>query len=221
MRLGRKVADGGELGAALLAQRHAVLEAGQQLPVGTDDDAAVVAVDEDRLALLDAVADVVQPADHRHSDRPRDDRHVRGERALLEQHGLQPAAVIFEQFGGSEVARDQHRVVREAGLRGRAHPPRNDAQQPVRQILEVVHPLLKQGIVDFPHPRAGALLDALDRRFGGEAAVDRLVDPPRPALVIGEHPVGLENLLMLAGGAELRLARPSCRSARASCGRRE
>ena len=203
----RKGADRGELGAALLAQRHAMLEAGEQRPVRADDDAAVVAVDEDRLAFVDAVADVVQAADHRHADRPRDDRHVRGQRAFLEQHGLQPAAVIFEQLGGPEVAGDQDRVAREAGLRRGAHAPRDDAQQPVRQVLEVVHPLLKQRIVDLAHPRAGALLDALDRRFGGEAAVDRLVDPPRPALVVGEHAVGLEDLLMLAGGAELRLAR--------------
>src|SRR5256885_12716007 len=37
--------------------------------------------------------------------------------------------------------------------------------------------------------------------------LDRLVDPPRPALVIGEHAVGLEDLLVLAGRAELGLAR--------------
>ena len=147
-----------------------------------------------------------EAADHRHADRPRDDRHVRGQRAFLEQHGLQAPAVIFEQLGGAEIARDQHGVAGQAGLRGGAHPPRDDAQQPVRQILEVVHPLLQQRIVDLAHPRARALLDPLDRGFGGEAAVDRLVDPPRPALVIGEHAVGLEDLLMLAGRPELGLA---------------
>ena len=121
--LRRQVAHGGELGTALLAERHAMLEAGRELPVGADDDAAVVAVDQDRLAVVDAVADVVEPADHRHTDRARDDGHVRGERAFLEQHGLQAAAVVFEQLGGSEVARDQHRVARQAGLRRRAHAP--------------------------------------------------------------------------------------------------
>ena len=97
--LAGSVPDRGEFGAALLAQRHAMLEAGQQRPRRADDDAAVVAVDEDRLAFLDAVADVGQAADHRHADRARDDRHVRGQRAFLEQHALQPAAVIFEQLG--------------------------------------------------------------------------------------------------------------------------
>ena len=148
-----------------------------------------------------------EPADDRHADGPGDDRHVRGQRAFLEQHGLQPPPVIFEQFGGPEVAGDQHGIVGQPGLRRGAHPARDDAQQPVRQILEVVHPLLQQRVVDFAHPRAHPLLDALDRRFGGQAAVDRLVDPPRPALVVGEHAVGLEDLLMLAGGPELGLAR--------------
>ena len=61
----------------------------------------------------------------------------------------------------------------------------------------------EQRIVDLAHALLHALADALDRRLGGEAAVDRLVDPPRPALVIGEHLVGLEHLLMLADRAEL------------------
>src|SRR3546814_682528 len=52
-----------------------------------------------------------------------------------------------------------------------------------------------------------SLLDPLDRRLCGQAAVDRLVDPPRPALVIGEHLVGFEHLLMLAANAEFGLAR--------------
>src|SRR3546814_8606258 len=52
-----------------------------------------------------------------------------------------------------------------------------------------------------------ALLDALDRGLGGQPRIDRLVDPARPALVIGEHLVGLENLAMLAVDAEFGLAR--------------
>ena len=76
-----------------------MLEAGEQLAVRPDDHAAVVAVDENRLPFLDAVADVVQPADHRDTDRPGDDRHVRGQRSFLEQDSLQAPAVIFEQLG--------------------------------------------------------------------------------------------------------------------------
>src|SRR3546814_2304405 len=58
-------------------------------------------------------------------------------------------------------------------------------------------------IVDLAHPHPGALLDTLDRRLGGQAAIDRLVDPARPSLVISEHLVGLDDLFMLAADAEV------------------
>ena len=175
--------------------------------VGRTAIGAHVAVDEDDVALAGDMADVGDAPDHGHAHRARDDRHVRGERAFLEHHALQPALVIFEQLGGAHVARDEDRVLVEPGLRRGPHPPRHDPHQPVGEILEVVHPLLEQGIVDLAHPRPRALLDALDRGLGGQPAVDRLVDAPLPALVIGEHLVGLEDLLMLARGAELGLAR--------------
>ena len=161
---------------------------------------------QDRVAFVGDVADVGDAADHRHAHRPGDDGDMGGQRAFLQHHALQPPPVIFEQFGRAEVLGDQDRVLGQAGLRRGAHPAGDDPHQPVRQILEVVHPLLQDRIVDLAHPGAGALLDALDRRLGGQAAVDRLVDAPRPALVIGEHLVGLEDLIMLAGGAELGLA---------------
>ena len=129
-----------------------------------------------------------------------------GQRAFLEDHALELAPVIFEQFGRTEIARDQHRVLRQPGLGGGAELAGDDPEQPVGQIVEIVHPVLQQRIVDLAHALRSALADALDRRLGGQAAVDRLVDPPRPALVISEHLVGLEHLLMLADGAELGLA---------------
>jgi hypothetical protein len=86
---------------------------------------------------------------------------------------------------------------RRPSLRGRAQLPRNDAQQAVRQILQIVHPVRSRDRQS-AHPHPGALLHALDRGFGGQAAVDRLVDAARPAFVIGEHLVGREDLVMLA-----------------------
>ena len=69
-----------------------------------------------------------------------------------------------------------------------------------------MHPVGQQRIVDGAHTRPGALLHPLDGRLRGQAAVDRLVDPAGPALVIGEHLVGLEHLLVLSTGAELDLS---------------
>ena len=69
-----------------------------------------------------------------------------------------------------------------------------------------MHTVRQQRIVDLAHPHAGALLDALDRRFGGQPAVDRLVDAPAPAFIIGEHLVGLEHFHMLAALAEFGFA---------------
>ena len=83
---------------------------------------------------------------------------------------------------------------------------RDDPQQPVGEILQVVHPVGSSGSSISRIRIAGALLDPLDRRLGGQAGVDRLVDAPRPAFVVGEHLVGLEHLLVLAADAELGLA---------------
>ena len=85
--------------------------------------------------------------------------------------------------------------------------PAADAEGPPNQnamveVLKVVHPLLEQRIVDVLHARARMLLHTLDRRLSGQAAVDRLVDASRPALVIGEHLIGLEDFGMLASRAE-------------------
>jgi hypothetical protein len=91
-------------------------------------------------------------------------------------------------------------------LGGGAELARHDPEQTVRQIVEIVHPVLQQRIVDLSHPHLHALANALDRRLGGQAGIDRLVDPPRPAFVIGEHLVGLEHLGMLADGTELGMA---------------
>ena len=69
-----------------------------------------------------------------------------------------------------------------------------------------MHPVGQQRIVDLAHPHPGALLDPLDRRLGGQPAVDRLDDPAAPAFVIGEHLVGLEHFLVLSPHAEFGLA---------------
>ena len=130
---------------------------------------------------------------------------MRGQRTFFQHHALQAALVVFQQFGRAEVARNQDRILPQALGRRRAQLARDGAQQAVRQILKVVHPVGQQRIVDLPHPHPGALLHALDRCLGGQAAADRVVDPPAPALVISEHLVSREDLLVLAADAELGL----------------
>ena len=129
-----------------------------------------------------------------------------GQRALFQQHAFQPPLVIFEQLGGAQIARNRDRVATQAQRSRSAELARNRAQQPVGKILEIVHPVGEQRIVDLAHAHAGALLDPLDRCLGGEAGIDRLVDAPLPALVVGEHLVGLEHFVMLAADAEFGLA---------------
>src|SRR5947209_18307770 len=70
-----------------------------------------------------------------------------------------------------------------------------------------MHPLLEKRIVDLPHASPRPLLHPLDCRFGRKTAINRRVDASRPTLVVREHPVRLENLLMLAAGPELGVAR--------------
>ncbi len=43
------------------------------------------------------------------------------------------------------------------------------------------------------------MLHALDRGFRCQAGGDRLLHPPDPALIVGEHPIGFEHIAMLAG----------------------
>ncbi len=136
---------------------------------------------------------------------------MRGERAFLEDHALEAALVVFEQFGRAEIARDQDRIVAQARAGRGADLARDDPQQAVREILEIVHPVRQQRVVDLAHAHAGALLDALDRRFGGQAGIDRLVDPAAPAFVIGEHLVGLEHLLDARRRRRIRPGWPSGR----------
>ena len=171
-----------------------------------DDGRALAGIDQDHVAFADLAARIAHAAEHGNAHRTRHDHDMAGERAFLQDHALQPAPIIFEQFGRAEIARDQDRILAQAHLRGSAELARDDPQQPVGEILQIVHPVGEQGIVDLAHPHARALLDALDRRLGGQAAVDRGVDPARPAFVIGEHLVGREDVLMLARRAEFGLA---------------
>ena len=48
------------------------------------------------------------------------------------------------------------------------------------------------------HARAHVALHLLDRGFRRQAVADRLLEPPHPAAVVGEHAVGFEHVAVLA-----------------------
>ena len=70
--------------------------------------------------------------------------------------------------------------------------------QAVGEIVEIVQPLAQIRIGGAQHARAGIRLHALDRGLGGEAGRHRFFQAMHPAAVVGEHPVGLEHVAMLA-----------------------
>ena len=53
------------------------------------------------------------------------------------------------------------------------------------------------------HARAGVVPHALHRGLGGQAGDQRLVEPPPPAVIVGEHAEGLEHLAVLAGAGQI------------------
>ena len=72
------------------------------------------------------------------------------------------------------------------------------AQQPPRQIVEIMRPFAQDGIAQALHPQAGFVLHALDRGFGGQAGAHRIAHALAPALVIGEQAIGLDHFAPLA-----------------------
>ena len=101
-------------------------------------------------------------------------------------------AGIFEQIGRAEVAGDEDGVVGQfalARLVAGQHP-----QQPVRQVLEIVQPLLDVGVAGLGETGAVFVADAIDGGLRGQAGAHRLLQRPVPAPVVGEHPVGFQHL---------------------------
>ena len=199
---GRQVAHGREFRATLLRHMQLILERLVHVRAGPDQDGVFGHVQQDEVAFIELVADIPHPAKNRHAHGARDDGDMGRQRPFLQDHTLQPPAIIFQQLRRPQIARDQYGILAQAQLRSGAQLPRHDAKQPVRHILQIVHPILQQRVVNLPHAHAGALLHPLDGRFGGQATVDRFIDPPDPPLVIGEHLVGFEHLLMFALGPE-------------------
>ena len=71
-------------------------------------------------------------------------------------------------------------------------------QQPIGEIVEIVQPVAQIRIGLALQLGARIVLDALDRRLGGEPAADRLAQPAQPAAIMRDHPEGFQNLDMFA-----------------------
>ncbi len=81
---------------------------------------------------------------------------------------------------------------------GRVILPHQLPHQPMAEILEVVQAVAQIGIGRAQHAGAGVGLHALDGGLRGEAGGDRLVQLVRPAVIVGEHPVGFQHVAVLA-----------------------
>ena len=109
-------------------------------------------------------------------------------------------AAIIQQFGRAHVARHQHGIARQAAV-GRFLAGQM-AQQPPRQIVEIMRPLAQDGIAQALHPQAGFVLHAFHRRFRGQAGAHRIAHALAPALVIGEQAISLDHFAPLARQVE-------------------
>ena len=156
------------------------------------------AVDDDGVARLDQAGGVVDLADRRDAERARHDRDMRGRPAFLQHQAAQPFAVVVEQRRRAHRAGDQDGVLRQLLARRRVVLAHQLAHQPVGEIVEVVQPLAQIGIGGAQHARAGVGLHALDAGLGGQAGHHRFAHLVQPALVVGEHAVGVEHLAVLA-----------------------
>ena len=156
------------------------------------------AVDDDGVARIDDAGRVGDFADRGNAERARHDGDMRGRAAFLEHQAAQFLAVVVEQRRRTHHARHQHGVVRQVFARRRLIVTEQLAQQPVREVFQIVQPLAQIGIGLAQHARAGVGLHALDRGFRGQAGQQRFFELVHPAAVVGEHAIGFEHVAVFA-----------------------
>ena len=82
-------------------------------------------------------------------------------------------AIVVEQIGGPHAARHQNSVVRQLGGDGVSPGPTGqDAQQAVRQLVEVAQSFVPIGLGLAQHAHPGVVLHALDGGFRRHAPLD-------------------------------------------------
>ena len=194
----RQVAQAGVAGLRLGLHGDLVAEGVGDRVFGAQVDDALIAVDKDAVAVQRLGGDAFGVDDKRNGQRARDDGGMAADRAFLEHHALEAAAVV-EQLARADVARDEDRVGGQLRA-GVAALPGQDAQKPVRQIVKIVQAVAQIGVGHRFQPGAGQRLFLFHRRLGRQAAGDVFLHPPHPAAGIGEHAVGFQHLPVFAVG---------------------
>ena len=181
--------------------------------VGADDVAGRtdmhlpgVGVDNDRIALVDPLHNAARVANRGDAESFGDDGNVALPTRFLDDETTQPRAIIVEQIGGPHAARHQNSVVWQLGGDGVSPGPAGqDAQQAVRQFVEVAESFVPIGLGLAQHAHPRVVLHAFDGGFRRHPSLDGVFHAPKPAAVVREHAVGLKNITMLAGGRQLAL----------------
>ncbi len=168
--------------------------------LGAQVDMPLVAIDEDGVAVQRLAGDARGLDDQRDGERAGDDGGVAADRAFLEHHRAQRAAIV-EQLARADVARHEDCVVGQ--LAAVALVAGEEAEQPVGEVVEVVQPLAEIGVGGARHAGTGGGLLLFHRDLGGEPAVDAGFHAPDPALVVGEHAVGVQDVAVFAAGVEV------------------
>ena len=118
--------------------------------------------------------------------------------AVLQHQPAQLVARIVEQLGSAHRAGDDDGIARQRRGKHFRAAPHQLPEQPVGEVVEIAHPLAQIGVGHVQHARPHVALHLLDRCFRGEAVAHRLLEPPHPAAVVGEHAVGFEHGAVLA-----------------------
>ncbi|MND40227.1 hypothetical protein D3C80_309610 [compost metagenome] len=157
----------------------------------------VVSIDDDRVAVFGKRHQTHSLSDDRNAHGARDDHHMAGHRTVFQHQTAKIGARIIQQLSRTHGARKHDGIGRQLvhaapGIAGEL------TQQPVGQIVKIMHPLAQIRIRHAHHPRLGVALHLLDGGFGRQTVMDRLFHAANPALVMGKHPVGFQHLAVLA-----------------------
>ena len=115
---GRPVAQRPVLAVPAGAEAGLVAVGGDHLARGADVHLAGLGVDDDGVALVDALHDAAGVADGGDAQRLGDDGDMALAAGVLQHQAAQPRAVVVEEVGRAHGAGDQHGVVRQLVRRG-------------------------------------------------------------------------------------------------------